>query len=120
MDDENRLLDVDARVRAAVNPPASVVDRVVMRALTGDDRPSQHRTRRRVVAVVTVASAVLLMALIIWQGRERTTDYQLPTSLAISGDGSLLIVESHDGRRWIVGNVPKRPVDTSYVIVVPQ
>jgi hypothetical protein len=117
MDDENRLLDVDARVRAAVNPPASVVDRVVTRALTDHDRAPQHRSRGRVV-VVTVASAVLLLAL--WQGRERTPEYRVPTSLAITGDGSLLVVESHDGRRWIVGSVPKRPVGTSYVIVVPQ
>lgn len=119
MDDENKLPDVDTRVRAAVKAPASVVDRVVTRALAVNDRPPQHRSRRR-VAVVAISSAVLLIALTIWQGRERTPEYRVPTSLAITGDGSLLVVESHDGRRWIVGAVPKRPVGASYVIVVPQ
>jgi hypothetical protein len=119
MDDENKLPDVDTHVRAAVNPPASVVDRVVKRALTDNDGPPQNRGRWRVV-VVTVASAVLLVALTLWQGRERTPENQVPTSLAITGDRSLLVVESHDGRRWIVGSVPERPVGTSYVILVPQ
>lgn len=118
MEDEDKLLEVDTRVRAAVSPPASVVDRVVKRALTDNDLPPQLRSRRR-VAVVTIATA-LLIALTIWQGREHTAEHQIPTSLAITGDGSLLIVESHDGRRWIVGSVPKRPVGASYLIVVPQ
>lgn len=119
MDDENKLPEVETRVRAAVNPPASVVERVVKRALTHNDGPPQHRRRRR-VAVVIVASAVLLIALTIWQRRERTPEYRVPTSLAITGDGSLLIVESQDGGRWIVGPVPQRPIGASYVIVVPQ
>jgi hypothetical protein len=114
MDDENRLLEVDTRVRAAVNPPDSVVDRVVTRALTDNDRPPQHRSRRRVV-VVTVATAVLLL-LSIWQVRERTEEQTAPNSMAITGDGSLLIVESHDRRRWIVGPVPQRPMSASYVV----
>ena len=117
MDDENRLLEVDTRVRAAVNPPTSVVDRVVTRALTDNDRAPQNPGRRRVV-VVTVATAVLLMA--VWRGRERTAEHTVPNSLAITGEGSLLIVESQDRRRWIVGPVPQRPIGASYVIVVPQ
>lgn len=119
MDDENNLPEVDTRLRAAVSPPASVVKRVVNRALTVNDRPQQHGSRRRVVGVA-VATTVLLIALTIWQGREHTPEYPAPTSLAITRDGSLLVVESQDGRRWIVGSVPKRPVGASYVIVVPQ
>ena len=91
MEDENKLPEVDTRVRAAVNPPASVVERVVKRALTGNDGPPQNRGRRS-VAVVLVASAVLLIALTIWQGRERTPAHPGPTSLAITGNGSLLVV----------------------------
>ena len=119
MDDENRLLDVDRRVRAAVSPPASVADRVVTRALTDNDPSWQHRHRRG-VAVTTVTTAVLVLALTIWLGRERTGEPSIPTSLAITGKGSLLIVESQDGRRWIVGPVPQRPIGASYVIVIPQ
>ena len=89
MDDENRLREVDARVRAAVSPPTSVVDRVVTRALTDNDRAPQHRSRRRVV-VATVAMFVLLIA--VWRGLERTAEHAGPNSLAITGEGSLLVV----------------------------
>src|SRR3989442_52536 len=116
MDNEKRLLEVDTRGRSAVNPPANVVDRVVMRALTDNDRPRQHRRRRR-FAVVTVATVVLLT---VWKGRERAREHTLPTSLAITGEGSMLVVEGQDGRRWIVGPAPKRHIGGSYVIVVPQ
>jgi len=116
MDDENRLLEVDARVRATVNPPTSVVDRVVTRALTDIDRAPQHRRKR--IVVVTVATAVLLIA--VWRGRERTEEHAVPNSLAITGEGSLLVAESDDRRRWIVGPVAQRPIGASYVIVVPQ
>ena len=119
MDDENKRLDVDRRVRRAVSPPADVVDRVVMRALTDNAPPPQHR-RRMGFAVVTVATVVLLVALTVWQGRNRAGEHALPTSLAITGEGSMLVVESQDGRRWIVGPATKRPTGGGYVIVVPQ
>jgi len=119
MDDENRLLEVEARVRAAVNPPAYVVDRVVRRALDDTDGPPQYR-HRMTLAVVTVATVVLLIALIVSLGRQRPGESTLPTSLAITGEGSLLVVVSQDGRRWIVGPAPKRRTGGGYVIVVPQ
>jgi hypothetical protein len=102
-----------------VSPPAHVVDRVVMRALTDNDRRPPHR-RHKTFAVVTVATVVLLIALTIWQGRKRAGEHTLPTSLAITGEGSMLVVESQDGRRWIVGPAAKRRIGGGYVIVVPQ
>jgi hypothetical protein len=119
MDDENKLLEVDTRVRVAVSPPAYVVDRVVMRALSASDRRPQHGSRLT-FAVVTLATVVLLIALTVWQGRQRAGEHTLPTSLAITGEGSMLVVESQDGRRWIVGPAPKRRIGGGYVIVVPQ
>ena len=85
MDDENKLRDVDTRVRRAVSPPADVVDRVVLRALTGSDSRPRHR-RHMTVAVVTIATVVLLVALTVWQGRKRAGEHTLPTSLVISGE----------------------------------
>jgi hypothetical protein len=43
-----------------------------------------------------------------------------PPSLAITGRGSLLVVDSQDGRRWVVGAPPARRAGGNYVIVVPQ
>lgn len=71
-------------------------------------------------AVVTVVTVVLLMVLTVWQGRKPAGEHTLPTSLAITGEGSMLVVESHDGRRWIVGPAPTRRMGGGYVIVVPQ
>ena len=120
MDDKNGPLEIDLRVRAAVSPPDSVVDRVVMRALTPDDRSPQHRRRIR-FAAATAAMLALLIGLAAWQGRRpRAGEDTRPTSLAITGAGSRLVVESQDGRRWVVGPAPKRRISGGYVIVVPQ
>ena len=107
------------RVRAAVSPPADVVDRVVKRALTNDDRPPQRRSGIR-FAAVTAAMLALLIGVAAWQGRHHAGEDTQPTSLSITGEGSLLVVESQDGRRWVVGPAPKRRIGGGYVIVVPQ
>jgi len=119
MDDKNGPLEIDMRVRAAVSPPAYVVDRVVERALTDDDRLPRHWSGIR-FAAVTAAMLALLIGVAAWQGRQRTGEDTQPTSLAITGEGSLLVVESQDGRRWVVGPAPKRRIGGGYVIVVPQ
>ena len=120
MDDKDGLLEIDRRVRAAVSPPASVVDRVVMRSFTNGDRAPQHRRRIR-FAAMTAAMLALLIGLTAWQGRRQGAgENTRPTSLAITGEGSLLVVESQDGRRWVVGPAPKRRIGGGYVIVVPQ
>jgi hypothetical protein len=119
MDDKNRPHEIDMRVRAAASPPASVVDRVVMRALTDNDRSPEHGRRIR-FAAVTAAMLALVLAVAAWQGRQRAAEDTPPTSLAITGNGSLLVVESQDGRRWVVGPAPKRRPGGGYVIVVPQ
>jgi hypothetical protein len=51
--------------------------------------------------------------------RDGVAPLNQPSALAITGRGSLLVVESADGRRWIVGP-PARAGAGSYVIVVPQ
>jgi hypothetical protein len=119
MDDENKLLDVDRCVRAAVSPPAHVVNRVVARALADNDLQPAHR-RHMTVLAGTGGALVLLMVLVVWQGREPADEHTMPTSLAITEEGSLLVVESHDGRRWIVGPAPDRVIGGGYVLVVPQ
>jgi hypothetical protein len=39
-------------------------------------------------------------------------------SLAITGRGSFVVVDSEDGRRWVVGPAPDRPAGGNYVIVL--
>jgi hypothetical protein len=67
-----------------------------------------------------LGTAVVLIVLSVWQVRKRAGEHALPTSLAITGEGSMLVVESQDGRRWIVGPAPEPRIGGGYVIVVPQ
>ena len=120
MDGENERRDIDARVRAAVKPPADVVDRVVVRALADDCRPRQRWHPMRAGVMTVVALALLIGLTAAWQSRRHAGQRTLPTSLSITGEGSLLVVESQDGRRWLVGPVPERRLGGSYVIVVPK
>jgi hypothetical protein len=114
MNDDDNLFDLDTRVRAALTPETEAARRVVMRALAdGDEKP--RRQQRLRVALLT-AAVVALLVVTGWQWR-RGASRAMPPSLAITSDGSMLVVESEDGRRWIVGPSPTRSTAGSYVIV---
>jgi hypothetical protein len=117
MDDESNLHDVDARVRAALMTDAAVSDRVVTRALAdGPRRP----LRRSPYAVAIAAALTLILGAGGWAWRRAARPPAASPSLAITGHGSILVVDSQDGRRWIVGPAPERRRGGNYVIVVPQ
>jgi hypothetical protein len=116
MHDESDLHEVDARVRAALTPASDAGRRVASRALTiGQAIPSQQRRRRGAVAIAALL-AVLVVAGVQWS---RTARRRTSPSLSITSQGSMLVVESQNGRRWIVGSPPARPTGGHYVIVVP-
>lgn len=71
------------------------------------------------VTVVTVICAAAIAIVVLSRSRADVAPANQPSALAITGRGSLLVVESADGRRWIVGP-PARASVGSYVIVVPQ
>ena len=120
MDDEHEQREADERVRAAFAPEDAASRRVAARALALAEVPAP---RRRLIAGITVALAVACAAAIAVVVRSRSGAVSpalgQPAALAITGRGSVLVVESGDGRRWIVG--PPAPAGTgSYVIVVPH
>jgi len=117
MDDESRLPEIDALLREAVTPPDAAVDRVVLKAL-GDREPP--RTGRLWVAVVTAVALVLLLGVGVWRRARIAERRAPPPSLAITGEGSMLVVESQDGRRWVVGPPPQRRIGGNFVLVVPE
>ena len=117
MDDERNLHEVDARVRAALMTDAAASDRVTARALAdGSVRAVPHNW----YAVVIVAALIVVLGAGVWQWRRTTRASAAPPSLAITGHGSILVVDSQDGRRWIVGPAPEHRTGGNYVIVVPQ
>jgi len=120
MDDESKLLEVDARVRAALLVDGVASRRVVMRALADDGRRRMKGVRRRLFVVVTAAALALLLVMSAWQWRRGARVPVSAPSLSITGEGSMLIVDGQDGRRWVVGPPPQRRTGGNYVIVVRE
>jgi hypothetical protein len=116
MDDEHTLREADARVRAALIPDDAAFRRVVLRALA-NDRARPPGVHRLSYAVVGATALALLLGASAWQWR-RTAP--ATPSLAVVGRGSIIVVESQDGRRWIVGPPPERRAGGNYVIVVQK
>ena len=119
MDDESKLPEVDARIRAALIVDGVASRRVVMRALADDGRRVKE-VRRRPFVVVTSAVLALLLVMSAWQWRRGARVPVSAPSLSITGEGSMLIVDGQDGRRWVVGPPPQRRTGGNYVIVVRE
>jgi hypothetical protein len=118
MDNERRQAEVDARLRAALMPDAVTARRVATRSLAHPRRRVTPMRRRLVVGAA--AAFTLTAAMVIWQWRPTRVQPPARTSLAITGDASIIVVESSDGRRWIIGPQLERLTQGSYVIVVPE
>jgi hypothetical protein len=114
--DERR--DVDTRVRAAVQPPADAIDRVLTRALVQDAVPPRRSYWRTTATIVAVLTAVI--GPLVWRWRTVRDAGGAGLTFAIRGEAKSVVVESEDGRRWIVGTggEPRRP--GNYVIVVSR
>ena|SRR6185312_7820550 len=114
MDDEQVLREVDARVRAALDADGETVRRIVGRALA--DAPAADRgraSRYGLAAAVLVAASIVIAG--VWQWRRAPSS----PSLSVVGRGSTVIVESADGRRWMIG--PQQPrTGGNYVIAVSE
>jgi hypothetical protein len=119
MDEEHEQLDPDERVRAALAIDETSTRRVVARALAGAAAAPRRRVFAGVTVVVTVICAAAIASVVLSRSRAGVAPANQPSALAITGRGSLLVVESAEGRRWIVGP-PARASAGSYVIVVPQ
>ena len=115
--DESTLREVDKRVRAALRPAAVTADRVVQRALAEHPAPKKDASRFRYG--VAVAAAMFLLALGMWHRRTQQIATATP-SFSLVGRGSTVIVESADGRRWLVGPAPEPRASGNYVIVLGE
>src|SRR5882672_2592800 len=118
MDEERELFDVDARVRTALTPGEAVTRRVVAAALA--ERRVVPQRRRWIAALVFAFAVALLAATGVWRWRFVAPPAAELRELAITGNGSVVVVASGDGRRWVVGPRSARTTSGSFVIVVSQ
>lgn len=116
MDDEPNLLEVDARLRAALAPDEAALRRVLARA-TGDARSARPATRGIRYAIVAAVAVVLAAG--IWEWR-RTPAARSGLSLTVVGKGEMVVIEAHDGRRWILGPPLERETSGHYIIAVRE
>jgi hypothetical protein len=118
MDEERELFDVDARVRAALTPGQAVTRRILTAAL--EDRHVVPGRMRWIVALAVAFGVAIVTAVGLWRWRVVPPPAAELRELAITGNGSVVVVASADGRRWVVGPASPRTTGGSYVIVVSQ
>jgi hypothetical protein len=112
MDDERTLREVDARLSQALRPGHESVRRVVEEALA---EPVSHHDGRLFSCAVAAAIAITA-AVGGWAWQHAAV---VRPSLSVVGRGSVVVVDSSEGRRWMLG--PKTShVSGNYVIVLPQ
>jgi hypothetical protein len=119
MDDEHEAHEIDDRLRAALTTDEAAMDRIVHRAMAA---PAARRARGSTRAMLAAAAAAGAAIAGVWLARNATPPpraFPSPTELAVTVKGSLLVVDSTDGRRWIVGP-PSRRTAGRYIIVVAQ
>jgi len=108
---DDDVTNVERRLRAVLRPDDERVRRVCAGALSPDRQIHPLRPLGLLVACVVA----LLVIAQFW--RESAP---LPPALHISGTGSVLVVTSKDGKRWVV-NVQREPTARGeYVIAFPR
>jgi len=97
--------DVDARLRALLEPERSAVDRLVGAALNPEPGPFT-RTRKRMRFALAIAGMIVIVAALLWFNvrSPETQDW-----LVINPVGTVMLVQSSSGESWIIG--PERPDD---------
>ena len=114
MDDDADQHDVDTRLRGILKPPVAAIDRVVSGALR--NQKSGIPGPRWRWAAITVAGP-LIVAAVTWQ-RAGLRQPTIPVT-TISREGSMLVVQRSDGRRWLFTSPAAPRSGGHYVIVVP-
>ena len=111
-DDDDVLTDVERRLRVALRPDDDDVRHVVQGALASG---SGIERQRRLPLVAAAISALVIVSALVWR-----VSAPAPGGLHVSGSGSVIVVTSDDGRRWVITTDRSPKVRGAYVIVFPQ
>jgi len=117
MDDERTLLELDDRLREAFTTDDAGVRRIVQRALADDPA----RGGRVPILRYGLFAAAMLLALAAGAQRWRYEPVGAARpALSLVGRSSTIIVDSADGRRWVLEAAPERRASGNYVIVLAE
>ena len=108
---EDHSSDAERRLNRVLQPDDDSVARVIAGVL----RPTRQRRRRHVAVIGASMLAFVVAAAFLWRGTTPS-----PAPLVISGSGSIVVVTSDDGRRWLIQTPQSPPARGAYVIVFPQ
>ena len=111
MRDDDVLSGAERRLRVMLRPDDERVTDVINRALS-PERRIRSGWRGRVLVLTTVAVLVLAA---MWRASTPR-----PAALTISGSGSVIVVTSEDGRRWILDERNESEPRGQFAIAVPQ
>ena len=111
MRDEDRLSEGERRLNVVLRPGDESIARVIAGAL----HPGQQRPRRHVGVIGASMLALAVVAAFLWRGTPHS-----PAPLVISGSGSIVVVTSDDGRRWLIQAQQTSPARGEYVIAFPR
>jgi len=112
MRDDDVLTAAERRVRAVLRPGDEQVRRVIDGALS----PAAGRRRLLRFSLLAAGTAALaIVVAVVWRASAPA-----PPALHVSGSGSVVVVTSDDGRRWLVNSERGSEVRGTYVIVVPR
>ena len=108
---DDDVTNVERRLRAVLQPDDERVRRVIAGALSSDRQIHPLRPLGLLVACVVA----LLVIAQFWRASD-----PLPSALHISGTGSILVVTSDDGKRWVVNVQRESTARGEYVIAFPR
>ena len=104
---EDRLSETERRLNLALRPG----DESIARVVAGAFHPRQQRGRRHVGVIGALMLALALASAFLWRSTVPS-----PAPLVISGSGSIIVVTSADGRRWLIQAQQSSPSRGEFVI----
>ena len=112
MRDNDVITEGEHRLRHVLRSDDERVSQVITRALAPEPRNRSVAGARLLVAAFM---ALLVLGTVIWRASAPH-----PAPLTISGSGSVIVVISDDGRRWILDGRNESEPRGQFVIAVPQ
>jgi hypothetical protein len=112
MRDDDVLTAAERRLGRMLRSDDDRVGDVINRALS-PERPIRSGGRARLLVAAFIA--LLAVGTFVWRASAPP-----PAALTISGSGSVIVVTTEDGRRWLVDERNKSRPHGQYVIAVPQ